>query len=383
MKSLHSRFSCILFLFASCLFIQLSAQESATNQKVTLHFPDIPGYKTLICDFHQHTVFSDGSVWPDVRVGEALIDGLDAMAITDHLEYMPHKDDIPNADHNRPYQLAFKTAQNRDLLVINGAEITRSMPPGHANALFLKDANKLLGLDDLEVFREARKQDAFVIWNHPHWYPQNLQGTAVLTEMHKNLIKEGLIQGIEIVNEFSYSDEAFQIALDNNLTIMSGSDIHGLISTYDTPEGGRRPVTLVFAAGKTEDALKEALFQGRTVVSCGNQLFGKTEFLVPLIQQSFETKGAKMLYSYNGDKSTIAEVTIQNNTGVDYILENQKDYLFYNYADIVTLKSHSSLVLQVKLLKETETFKLRFRVLNAYTAPSLHPLITMDVRVVN
>ena len=43
-----------------------------------IRFPDILGYKTLNCDFHMHTVFSDGSVWPTVRVDEAWREGLTA-----------------------------------------------------------------------------------------------------------------------------------------------------------------------------------------------------------------------------------------------------------------------------------------------------------------
>ena len=43
-----------------------------------------------------HSVFSDGSVWPDIRVEEAKKDGLDVIAITEHLEYQPWKDDIPH-----------------------------------------------------------------------------------------------------------------------------------------------------------------------------------------------------------------------------------------------------------------------------------------------
>ena len=55
-----------------------------------LRLPDIAGYETLTGDFHIHTVFSDGKVWPDVRVNEAWRDGLDVIAVTDHLEYRPH-----------------------------------------------------------------------------------------------------------------------------------------------------------------------------------------------------------------------------------------------------------------------------------------------------
>ena len=36
-----------------------------------IHFPNLPGYQTLKCDLHMHTVFSDGEVWPTVRVREA------------------------------------------------------------------------------------------------------------------------------------------------------------------------------------------------------------------------------------------------------------------------------------------------------------------------
>ncbi|HAO89312.1 MAG TPA: PHP domain-containing protein, partial [Gammaproteobacteria bacterium] len=39
----------------------------------------------MVVDLHTHSVFSDGHVWPRIRVGEAIRDGLDAMAGTEHL----------------------------------------------------------------------------------------------------------------------------------------------------------------------------------------------------------------------------------------------------------------------------------------------------------
>jgi len=41
-----------------------------------IRFPDVPGYRTLKCDLHMHTVFSDGDVWPSTRVLEAWREGL-------------------------------------------------------------------------------------------------------------------------------------------------------------------------------------------------------------------------------------------------------------------------------------------------------------------
>lgn len=359
-------------------FTRVAAQDKTINERA-IRFPNIPDYKTLICDFHQHTVFSDGLVWPAIRVAEAAKDGLDAISITDHLEYQPHNNDIPNPDRNRPYELALKAAENTGLLVVGGSEITRDMPPGHANALFLSDANKLMGLDSMEVFREAKKQGAYVIWNHPHWIAQNPKGTSVLTKMHKQLIKEKLIQGIEIVNEHSYSDEALKIAWDNHLAVFGASDIHDLIDwQFQVAAGGHRPVTLVFSKEKTESAIRDALQNGRTAVWFDNTLVGKQEFLVPLIQQSLIIRKTEILKAYNG-KSTVIEVSIENRSDADYIMENKSVFSFYDNTDVVVLKSNSVTNIQVKMLSLLNSFKLEFRVMNAITAPKTHPLISMNV----
>ena len=100
-----------------------------------IQFPNVNGYKTLKCDFHIHTVFSDGQVWPNIRIEEAIRDGLDAISLTEHIEYQPHKTDLPHPDRNRSFEVAKEYNKPYDLLLIHGAEITRRMPPGHANAL--------------------------------------------------------------------------------------------------------------------------------------------------------------------------------------------------------------------------------------------------------
>ena len=53
----------------------------------------------------------------------------DAIAVTEHIEYQSHKEDIPHKDRNRSYELSKKYAEKSDLLVIAGTEITKSMPP--------------------------------------------------------------------------------------------------------------------------------------------------------------------------------------------------------------------------------------------------------------
>jgi len=361
-----------LIVSLSLINSTLAQEANSIAKDRIIEFPDIPGYRTLKCDLHMHTVLSDGYVWPNIRVQEALRDGLDAISITDHLEYQPHQNDIPHPDRNRSFNLAKEASKGQDLIVINGAEITRSMPPGHVNAIFLEDANKLNQDDVMEAFNEAQRQGAFVFWNHPHWTSQQENGIATLTEMHRELIAKGLINGIEIFNESTYSDEALEIAHAHNLTLLGTSDIHGLIDwQFDVPEGGHRPVTLVFAQEKSEPALKEALENRRTAVWFDNTLVGNAEFLVPLVENSLEV-------SRLGD-AMVQTLLIANHSDADYIFENLSEFTLHNQASVFLVKSHETTKIQVKTIDKLPSFQLRFKVLNAITAPGEHPEISLLV----
>jgi hypothetical protein len=85
------------------------------------------------------------------------------------------------------------------------------MPPGHNNAIFLSDPNKLLVDDSIQVFREAKKQGAFTFWNHPNWTPQRKDGMATLTDVHRLLIREKLLDGIEVANDQTFSLKHYKL----------------------------------------------------------------------------------------------------------------------------------------------------------------------------
>ncbi len=371
---MKTQFTVWILLFTMTV---LFAQNGDDGRKI--NFPDIPGYKTLLCDFHQHTVFSDGSVWPNIRVYEANKDGLDAISLTEHLEYQNHKEDIPHHDRNRSNEIAAEVAEDSELIVINGSEITRSLPPGHANAIFITDANKLLVDDPIDVFKEAKNQGAFTFWNHPNWIAQKENGIAELTEMHNMLIKEGLLHGIEIVNEHTYSDEALQIALDNDLTILGNTDVHGLIDwDFNIHHGGHRPITLVFAKEKSAEAIKDALFGGRTAVWFNNTLIGKIEFIQPLLKESILIKDVKSLNSYEGE-SLVTVVALENNSDVEFILRNKSNFTLHRNADIVIIKPNEVTNIEVKTGVKMSKFNLNFEVLNVVTAPNEHPEVSFDI----
>jgi len=275
-----------------------------------INFPDIMGYKTLKCDLHMHTVFSDGLVWPPVRVDEAWREGLDVISITDHIEYQPHKKDIPT-NHNRPYHIALSQAREKNILLIKGTEITRETPPGHFNAIFLQDVNSLDTEDLFDVMKAANKQNAFVFWNHPGWKPEH-KGWF---DTHTTLYENKWMHGIEVVNGDSYYPEAHQWCLEKNLTMMSNSDIHQPATLLETSPGNHRSMTLVFARQRSIDAVKEALVEGRTTVWFNDQLIGRKKYLDAIFKES-----VAIGKPYNKYRDTIW-VEIKNNSDIDIDLE--------------------------------------------------------------
>ena len=53
------------------------------NPARIINFPNTEKYQVVVADLHTHSVFSDGAVWPNVRVEEAVRDGIDIMAVTE------------------------------------------------------------------------------------------------------------------------------------------------------------------------------------------------------------------------------------------------------------------------------------------------------------
>ena len=263
----------------------------AGEQRDPLPVPDLPGFRTLKGDFHLHTVFSDGEVWPTVHVREAWRDGLDVIALTDHVEYRPHAADV-GGDLRRPYDLARTLADELGLILVPGVEITRPAPgtpakipvgSGHFNALFVKDPNGLETELLQEALRRARAQGAFVIWDHPgfmgtlepRWHPH-------VEEAHR----EGLFQGVELVNGKDFYPAVFPWVSEKQLTILASSDAHRPIPPRSV--GGPRAITLLWARKADVDGVREALESRRTAAWLGEDVWGAEEQLRGLWNAALE-----------------------------------------------------------------------------------------------
>jgi len=191
------------------------------------------------------------------------------------------------------------------------------MPPGHFNALFITDA-ALIAKDSVwDNFEEAIKQGTFLQWNHPGWKSQQLDGIPRMYEMHHRLIKNGWLHGIEYANGTEYYPLVFTFCKQHNIALMGNSDVHGIISEiYKPPENTNRPMTLVFAKERSHEALKEAMFAGRTMVYFKDILAGREEFVKPFFYQCISV--ARPFYENNSN--TFFEVT--NKSDIPFYLIN-------------------------------------------------------------
>ena len=345
---------CIIAIAALAVSVSVSAQhyyQDAKNPDIYHHttltqsnrselvVPGIRGYNVYKADLHVHTIYSDAEFTPDMRVREAWRDGLDIIAITDHVEYrriegkmmtflkgyLPEgtepintnviRKDIEEggivSDLNYSVQEARSVAPKYGIMVISGAEITREpVTIGHYNALFTTDNNSIYDNDPAQSMRNAIAQGAIIMHNHPGWRRTSLD----YTDFEKAIYEEGLISGIETNNGSEFYPRAISRAHEKNLFVSSNTDIHS--SSYDTyaMQGQMRNMTLIFAEECTEASIKKALLERRTLaLSCGT-LSGERSMLEDFFRASVS---CSVIYVNSKGEST---VQLTNNTSIPYTL---------------------------------------------------------------
>lgn len=288
----------------------------AENTRIEMRIPtQVNGLITLKGDLHTHTYFSDGSVSPEMRVDEAWKSGLDVLAITDHIEYKTNREYI-SGDENVSYELAVKRAEERGVILIKGAEITRKQPIyGHFNALFIKDANMLKVDDPKAAIAEAISQGAFVVWNHPAWAVD----TCRIHDFQEDLFKNKMIHGIEVFNNTEFYPRALKWAHEKGLTVLSNSDVHTSIYANDGVHGSgcavaapyRRPMTIILAKDNSLAAIKNAMLNKRTIAYFDGCLAGDKQLLTDFLLASL----------------SVCRIS-QNDTYATYRIENRYDIPF-------------------------------------------------------
>jgi len=363
------------FIFVIVLLALPANAQFAIKRDINI--PDISGYTTLKCDFHMHTVFSDGSVWPTVRIDEAWREGLDAIAITDHIEVQPHKTDIPT-NHNRPYELAIAHANEMGIILIRGAEITRDMPPGHYNALFLNDINPLDTKEWKDSIKAAVDQGAFIFWNHPGWPA----GKSIWYPEHEELYKKGWVKGVEVINEYEYYPEALGWCLEKNMTIIGNSDVHEPINmAFDLQNDGHRPLTLVFAKEKNSEGIKDALMSQRTAVYWKNMIIGDKKYLNEIFNGSIKIVNSNITVNNNG----YCNIQILNNSDINYELIPDGDINKIDTANNIIIPANTLSIVTTRIktdgLSGSKEVNLPFRVKNLIISPDQYLPVSIALSI--
>lgn len=271
--------------------------------------PKVNDYIVLKSDLHTHTVYSDGNVTPEYRMLEAWTDGLDVIAITDHVEYRKWegqmvtflKGYVPDgtkatntnlvskvaneqgilSDLNLPYRVAKASAAQYGLTLIPGIEITRDpLTIGHYNALFIEDANTIYNADPIVSIQNAREQGAIIMQNHPGWRRKSLD----VIEFEQKVYDMDLIDGVEIMNGAEFYPTVVDRASERGMFMAANTDIHSTTARDYTSVGQLRDMTLILAKDKSLAAVKEALINRRTLAYAYGTIAGEEQ----LIRDFFE-----------------------------------------------------------------------------------------------
>ena len=331
MKSIN-----LIFLVTFILSLPGHAQDSLKqNPKFTV--PDLPGYLTLKADFHMHTVFSDGHVWPSFRVWEANQDGLDVISITEHIDYEGFPEEL-EYNRERAFEIASEAAAKSDLLVIRGVEISPRVAPYHNNAIFLEDVDALsydymkqthktfvmkdsIAREELMApFLQVKDQGGFVFYNHPSYNWWDKKDPELFTPLHQDLLEQGILGGVEVVNSGRYNLIAHRMAEKYDLTMFGNTDVH-----YTTRKAyeRQRPMTLVFATAKTAEAVEEAIRARRTLVYSDDYLIGRQQEAEAFFKASLQLEAQRR----PGKNAPKLLVKITNTTDIPYDLKISADYI--------------------------------------------------------
>ena len=359
--------------------------------------PQVKGYNIYKGDFHVHTIYSDGEVTPRERVREAWYDGLDVIAITDHLEIRTYEKFMlkalqPYSKDGKPFVYANAGAGNKKdkdapmlsnlnagyeealsyiekeeipILAIRGTEIWRKPSEiGEYNAIFLKDINAICDKDLFECFRRVKEQGGFIIHNHPGWRRKTMDKS----EAQIRAYGEGWIDAIEVVNDAALYPQMIDRCVNENLTITASTDLHRTSAQY-YPRGGDRFRTMTFILAKecTEKAIKEALEKRRTIGYSSNNLIGEEMWLGEFINAAVDCKVV-------AEDKTKGKRTLQftNTCSVPFLLRRGKT--------VYTLNPFQSLRMNFDKNKETGKFnKSEFVVDNMWTVGDKHPKLTIEI----
>ena len=330
--------------------------------------PSVGGYNPYKADLHIHSTLTDGVVNIKGRVEEAWCDGLDVIAATEHMSIRPVPDTegLPTPESVRlkksssavkAVTSATKVAETFGVVVIPGVELTGdAKTQGHFNALFTTDNSVIYDYDAMQSIRNADKQGALIMHNHPGWRHSTLE----MTEFEKAVYAEGVVDGVELMNGSAFYPRTFNTAKEHKLFMTSNTDIHATTAQQYRYNGHLRNMTIIFAKECTLESLREALEARRTLCYSFGTIGGEEKLLKEFFEASITTKRLSV-----DKKKKSQRVMITNTTSLPYTLRIGK-------GNPVILHPLSSTIVNAKIGKP-----LQCTVLNMWCGENAHLAVTI------
>lgn len=260
-----------IFVLAACLAWPAAAAER-------FDFPPVGEYQVLRCDFHMHTVISDGRLTARERVEESRRLGYDVIAITDHGQTLAYRSAklVGNQTGVLVLRGLESGVQGKEHYVILGVDGTYRPQDSHR----WSETEGGQTVYHREQMERVRAHGGLIIWAHPH---------VGLREPSIWGMEQGVIQGIELKNDgvgdgwnstkshgTSWYPNAFEWASKYNLAVFACTDAHG--SRQANPG-----VSLLLATERTEKGVMDAIRERRTAAWFDGMLWGRKDVLGQLV----------------------------------------------------------------------------------------------------
>ena len=111
------------------------------------------------------------------------------------------------------------------------------------------------------------------------------------------------------------------------------------------------------------EGVQDAVLNHRTAIYQGDHLIGPEDLLKPLFLESLDIE------TEYREGTSLARMTITNNSDFDFICENKSSFKFYNGIHFFTIKAHAKTTIIVKTLEQLSGFSLDLVVHNALVTP--------------
>ncbi len=188
----------------------------------------------LLCDFHIHTTFSDGSLTPADVVDLYGRAGFDAIGISDHLldektwQHCRERNEHPRVMEQQQFPEYMQTLwrearrawQTYQMLLIPGAELTNNSAGYHILGIDLKDY-----IDPSQsveaIVEQIHQQGGIAVAPHPHrGYLDGTRQLLYLWNNHEKYVE--LFDAWEVANR----DDLFNVVGLKKFNYIANSDFH-------------------------------------------------------------------------------------------------------------------------------------------------------------